>query len=301
MPQDPSTNIETNSITAHISNDYVQLSTDYHIETRALWAYMHAEPRPCFTWTLLNDLRRLFSRIDSLQKPAHSIDYLIVASGVAGVYNLGGDLENFPHYIRARSAEKLQRYAYDCLELGYRCYRQFDRDITSIALIEGSCYGGGFEAALSCNVLIVEESANISFPEISFNLFPGMGAYSYLTRRVTPTIADKMISSGRAYSGREIFELGIADVCAPDGTGVEAAFEFIKQHRRQQNARVAMHKARQTVQPVTLEELKHVSDIWVEAALRLDERSLRVMERFARAQLNHNFTRRVSTSFSQVA
>jgi DSF synthase len=51
-----------------------------------------------------------------------------------------------------------------------------DRDVTTIALVQGDALGGGFETALSSNVLIAERSAKLGFPEILFNLFPGMGA-----------------------------------------------------------------------------------------------------------------------------
>lgn len=284
--------VEPVSIAEHFTESYEQLCNEYHENTHSLWFYMQGAPRPSFTWPLLNDLHKLFNKIDTYPDTPHPVEYVIAASGIKGVYNLGGDLENFLHYIRTGNAERLRTYAYTCLELGFKCHQQFNRGITSIALVDGHCYGGGFEAALSCNVLVVEESASFSFPEISFNLFPGMGAYSYLTRRVAPYVADKMITSGRVYTGREIFDLGIADVCAPDGSGFEVTLEYINNHRRQQRGRVAMQKAHQAVHPISMAELKQVSDIWVDAALQLDERSLRVMERFARAQDNRKFAKR---------
>ena len=284
---------QDDTLSNYNQNSYTHLDTEYDENSKSLWFYMQSEPRPCFTTHLLSDLRKLFVRINLNENPAEPVEYVIAASGVNGVYNLGGDLEQFIHHIRAGNAELLRTYAYSCLELGYQCYQQFNQDITSIALIEGKCYGGGFEAALSCNILIAEESAQFCFPEISFNLFPGMGAYSYLTRRVSPHIAEKMITSGRVYSGKELFDMGVIDLCVADGEGHQATLDYISQHRRQRLGRIAMHKARQTVQPVSLDELKQVSDIWVEAALHLNERALRVMERFAQAQLSRKFTKRI--------
>jgi DSF synthase len=292
MLQEILTRSEEHSLNDIIQNDYMQLSTEYHEESKSLWFYMQSEPRPCFTSPLLHDLQKLFIRIKSNEDSVVPLEYVVAASGVNGVYNLGGDLASFIQHIRAGSAEKLRSYAYSCLELGYQCYQQFNRDITSIALVEGNCYGGGFEAALSCNFLIAEESAQFCFPEISFNLFPGMGAYSYLTRRVSPHIAEKIITSGRVYTARELFDMGVIDQCVPNGEGHQATLDFISQHRRQRNGRNAMNKARQIVQVLSLEELKQVSDIWVDAALNLNERALRVMERFAHAQLNRRFTKR---------
>lgn len=277
----------------YLVSDYSNLDTEYDDKTKSLWVYMHAEPRPSFTWGLLNDLHKLLFRIEETHdSTGGEVEYIVGASSVAGVFNLGGDLEKFIEYIRAGDADRLRAYAYASVEIGYSCYQQFNRNIVSIALVEGSCYGGGLEAALSCNILIAEESAQLGFPEISFNLFPGMGAYSFLSRRVAPNIAEKIITSGKIYSARELYELGVIDQCVPDGEGHQATIDFISQHRRQRNGRVAMHKARQAVQPVTLEELRNVCDIWVDAAMHLDARGLRVMERFSRAQMNQKFARR---------
>lgn len=268
----------------YLADDYHHLTYEYHPQSRSLWFYMQAKPRPCFTPQLLQDLRKLFHKIDTFPGDPHPIEYVIAASGIKGIYNLGGDLKNFLQCIRDGNRDFLRNYAYSCLELGYRCYQQFDRGITSVALIDGNAYGGGFEAALSCNILIAEENVEISFPEINFNLFPGMGAYSYLARRAAPHIVEEMITSGRPYTGRELFELGIIDICAKPGEGHQTTMEFLTRHRRQQHGRLAMHQAKQTVYPVTMQELMRVADIWVDAAIDLDQRGMKVMERFSNAQ-----------------
>ena len=267
---------------------YSQLDHQLDENLNALWFFMKSAPRPCFTQTLLTELHSLFANIEIENHQSSStsqpIQYLVAASGVPGVYNLGGDLDNFRRYIAHGDKEELRRYAYSCLDLGYKSHTGFGQDVTSIALIQGQAMGGGFEAALSCNVLVAEESAQIGFPEILFNLFPGMGAHSYLSRRVNPGIADRIISSGRSYTGAELYELGIIDILAEDGDGVVEVNKFIKQHQKRRIGNLAMHRARQSINPITLQELRKISDIWVEAALQLDDRSLRTMCRLVSAQ-----------------
>ena len=56
--------------------------------------------------------------------------------------------------------------------------------MTTIALLEGDALGGGFESALSCDVVIAEKHVKAGFPEVLFNMFPGMGGLSFLSRRV---------------------------------------------------------------------------------------------------------------------
>ena len=60
----------------------------------------------------------------------------------------------------------------------------FGLPIVTISLVRGNALGGGFEIALSGDVIIAERSAMMGFPEILFNCFPGMGAFQTLSSRV---------------------------------------------------------------------------------------------------------------------
>ena len=59
-----------------------------------------------------------------------------------------------------------------------------DLPILTVALIQGDAVGGGFEAMLTDDIVIAEQGAKFGLPEILFNLFPGMGGYSFLRRKV---------------------------------------------------------------------------------------------------------------------
>jgi DSF synthase len=271
-------------VTETETSSYQQLEHQFDANLNAMWFFMNATPRPCFTQTLLSELHGMIENIVIQNTRSRSTDYLVVASGLPDIYNLGGDLDIFRKYILAGAKEELRRYAYSCVDLVYKSSIGFDQNITTIALVQGQAMGGGFECALSCNVLIAEESATMGFPEILFNLFPGMGAHCFLSRRVSPGIANRIISSGRSYSAGELYEMGIVDVLAKDGEGVVEANNFIKQHRKRRIGNLAMQRARDSLNPISLRDLQHISDIWVEAALQLDERSLRTMARLVSAQ-----------------
>jgi DSF synthase len=144
--------------------------------------------------------------------------------------------------------------------------------------------GGGFEAALAASVLVAEESSRLGFPEILFNLFPGMGAFSFLSRKIGRRAAEELITSGTIYSARQLYDLGVIDVLTPDGTGRSAVEGYIRRHSKNLNGRQGFERARSEVDPVTADELMRVVEIWADTALRLQERDLRVMERLIRAQ-----------------
>src|SRR5205823_13373850 len=214
----------------------------------------------------------------------HAIRYAVIASKVPGVFNLGGDLALFREAIDHRDRDMLVQYGRKCVDNLFPWSRNCDLPLTTIALVQGDALGGGFECALSASVLVAEESARMGFPEILFNLCPGMGAYSFLARKVGRRITDELVTSGNMYTARQLYDMGVVDVLAPDGAGEAALYSFIRKHARAPNGRRALEMVRREVEPVTHEELMRIVNIWADAALRLSERDLRMMERLVRAQ-----------------
>ena len=125
----------------------------------------------------------------------------------------------------------------------------------------------------------------LGLPEILFNLFPGMGAYNLLARRATPRIAEELILSGKILPAARLYEMGIVDVLAKDGEGEAAVQAWIAKNARRRSGFQGVMRVRQQVNPVTREELDAVADTWVDCALRLEDRDMRMMSRVVRAQM----------------
>ena len=152
------------------------------------------------------------------------------------------------------------------------------------AIISIIICGLDFEAALSSSVLIAEKGTELGLPEILFNLFPGMGAYSLLARKLDMRRAEELITAGKLFSAEELYEMGVVDILAEVGEGEQAVRKFIKQHRRSSNGLQAIARVREYLNPVTYEELMDIANIWVEAALNLTSRDLRMMGKLVGAQ-----------------
>jgi DSF synthase len=268
---------------------YEQIETQFEPELGVYWLRMRPHPRPCFNPRLLAEIRSFIDTVIDgdgsvfFEGRLHTVRYA-VATGTSRVFNLGGDLALFREAVREQDRETLYRYSRQCIDDLYRWHRGFDLPITTLSLVKGEALGGGFEAALSSNVLIAEESARMGFPEVLFNLFPGMGAYSFLKRKVGRGVAQELITSGVVYSARQLADMGVVDIVTPDGTGDEAVYGYIRKHARSGNGRRGLELVMREFDGVTMEELERIADIWVDAALRLDERDLRLMERLVRAQ-----------------
>ena len=265
---------------------FQDLDTYITNEDRAYWAFMRPTERPSFTKQLLADFISMGSEISSLfaSSPERPFDYFVLGSRTRGIFNLGGDLPLFRKKIEERDAEGLREYGYSCNQSGYNNYIGYGQRVITISLIQGDALGGGFESALSSDLLFAERQAKFGFPEVLFNMFPGMGAYSFLSRRIGSAKAHEVIYSGNIYTAEDMFNMGAIDMVVDQDTGVQEVKRYIATHRVRQNAHSAMYEARRRVNPVTLQELYSIVDVWVDAAMRLTEQDLRKMSRIAAAQ-----------------
>mgnify|MGYP001571554671 CR=1 FL=1 len=94
-----------------------------------------------------------------------------------------------------------------------------------------------------------------------------------------------MILGGRIYSAAEFHDMNLIDVLAEDGRGEEAVRDYIAQNRRQHAVHRRIRDVSIRVNPLSLEELRDVTDIWAEHAMHLEEPDLRKMERLTSAQM----------------
>jgi DSF synthase len=268
-----------------------QLTAHFDKEQRAMWSRWSAEPRPCFNPSLLADIRSYYEFLSQTEGHVmcdgeeHPVEYVVLASGMQGVFNLGGDLDLFKQLIGAHDRSGLLRYGRACIDVLYRNYIAHELPgVTTISLVQGECLGGGFEAALSSDVIVAEKSSRFGFPEILFNLFPGMGAYSFLDRKVGQKAAEAIITSGKIYTAEEMHALGVVDVVAEDGQGEAEIAALIKKRARMRNGLSALAATRRRVHSITFEELLDVVQIWVDAALRVNLRDLKLMQRLVSRQ-----------------
>lgn len=269
--------------------DYQEISVRYDHEHRAVWCYYNPSVRPCFSSLMLQELKQVQHKIIdyfAIIMPGEEalIRYQILHSQIPGVFNLGGDLALFSHLIREKNRQLLEDYARQCIDICYFNSVNLHLPITTISLVEGVALGGGFESALSSNILVATENAEMGFPEIRFNLFPGMGAYSLLARSCGMRIAEQLIFSGETYSAKKLYQMGLVHRLAKPGRGVDAVENFMRRHHLSGNGYRALQQVRQRYHAMNYQELADIVTIWVDTAMRLEERDLRLIDRLVKAQ-----------------
>ncbi len=275
-----------------LDNNYQQIDVEYDKNHQCLWTYLNQTNHiPCFSKEIISSANKHQKDIMTsegnihIDGENHRLAYSVTASKSDNCYSLGGDLGYFQYCIEHNERELLTNYANSTIDILLDRLNKYSLSgLTTISLIQGKCLGGGLEAALTSDLLIAEEQSTFCFPEIIFNLFPGMGAYSILTRKLGSKMADQVIKSGKVYTAKEALELGLIDMVVPKGQGVASVYQYIRKNERSAIGMQAMNKVRGLVNPITREELQSIVDVWVNTAFKLNEHNLSMMKRLRQSQ-----------------
>ncbi len=273
-------------------NGYDQLSIRFDKSHHCLWSFMDQKQRvPCFNYDLMDEIQHHQNQIErsngfiNWQGEQAAIKYVVAASLTPNCFNLGGELALAYKLIKDGNRTALSHYAMKCIDvLSHRIFKFNNPNITTISLLQGKTLGGGLEAALTSDVVIAEKGTMLGFPEILFNLFPGMGGYSLLSRKLGEKLADEFMTKGKIYTAEQAYELGLVDVLAENGEGEHEVYKWIEKNNRSMLGQIAYKKVKNVVNPITYQELVDIVSIWVDTAFQLSEHDLSIMHRLAQRQ-----------------
>jgi len=269
--------------------DLPELELEYDPATRAVWGFQAHCARPSYTPQMLKDIQavqhalRSFYR-ESPRDAALAARFTVLASRTPGVFNMGGDLQFFVSCVETGDEAALRDYAMASIDICYRNYHACEAGLVTAALVCGDALGGGFEAAMACDLIVAEERARFALPEVSYGLFPGMGAYTFLSRRLGQARAERAILDSPILSAQQLYELELVNTVAPDGEGVAAMDRHLAWMSERFEAIFNVFEARRIAHPVSRAEMEEIGERWVQLAMRLPEARLRKMAKLAQAQ-----------------
>ena len=264
---------------------FTQLSGYYEEERRTVWMMLRAQPRPCFNHALIEEIMNLSWLV---RQSGFAVDFWVTGSLVPEMYNVGGDLQFFVECIQHGRREALRAYARACVDCVHAASRGFDTGAISLAMVEGSALGGGFEAALAHHFVLAQRDARLGFPEIAFNLFPGMGGYSQVARRSGMKLAEELIYKGESHTAEWYEQHGLVDLLFEPGQSYVSTRTFIDTLRPKLNGVRAMLRARTRVLQLPRSELMDITEDWVDAAFCLEPKDIAYMERLVMLQNRHH-------------
>lgn len=270
------------SIPEQLDRAYKYMRLEWNAEFSMLTTRIGVRPIQCYSLAAMAELHQVFTDISA--NPG-LVKHFVMASDVPQVFNFGGDLSLFVLLVRARDLDSLKLYARRCVDLVWWLENAAQIGVHTTALVQGDTLGGGLESALLHHNVIFERSAQAGFPEVLFNLFPGMGAWHLTVRKVGMVVATDMILSGQIYTADQLQRRGLVDLVVEDGEGEIALEKMVRSVSPRLRGTLAALQARRFSAPITYESLQTVVDLWAVTALSLTDRDLRLMERLARAQV----------------
>ena len=265
-----------------LGRDYKYIRLSWDPELALLRVRTCVKPIQCYSLGAMGELQQMLADVSA--SPG-VVRHFVMTSDVPGVFNFGGDLALFVLLVRAQDIDSLRMYGRRCVDLIWWMENAAKLGVHTTVLVQGDTLGGGLESVLPFHKVIFERSAQAGFPEVLFNLFPGMGAWNFTIRKSSFAVANEMILSGRLYTAEQLQRRHLVDLVVDDGEG-EAAIQAVIQsvHPRLRGTLAAL-EARRKAAPITHESLMEIVEQWTEAAMHLTDRDLRLMERLARAQV----------------
>ncbi len=264
-----------------LSRPYKTIRLEWSSDLRLLRVRTAVRPIQCYSLSAMSELQQM---LDDISANPGLVRHFVMTSDVPQAFNFGGDLALFVLLVRAGDVDSLKLYGRRCVDLVWWMENAANLGIHTTVLSQGDTLGGGLESVLPFHKIIFEKSAQAGFPEVLFNLFPGMGAWDFTIRRAGFAVANEMILSGRLYGADELLHRRLIDVVAEDGQGEAALERAVREVDPRLRGTVAALRAQRLAAPIRYDTLMAIVDQWAESALGLTDRDLRLMERLARAQ-----------------
>ena len=278
--QDAANSVDTSVLT--------NLELRFDHSTGVLWKYIAAHSTPHFSHAQLDDIRTVQNAVrDGLHLKLPNFDsaklkYMVFGSKIPGIFSLGGDLRLFRDLIARRDRHGLELYSRKATDAIFH-HAANSADVMTFSLVQGTAMGGGFEATLAGNVVVAERGARLGFPEVLFGLFPGMGAYTLLRRRVDCATAEKIILGAKNYTAEELHRMGIVDVLCEPGEGEHAVYSYISRQAHRPGV-LAFRRALNRARAIDHKELYAIADEWVDTAMNLPHENLKRIDRLVAGQ-----------------
>ncbi|MDP3611080.1 MAG: crotonase/enoyl-CoA hydratase family protein, partial [Rubrivivax sp.] len=252
-----------------LGRPYKTIRLEWSSDLRLLRVRTCVKPIQCYSLAAMGEMHQLLADISA--NPG-LVRHIVMTSDVPKVFNFGGDLALFVLLVRAADLESLKLYGRRCVDLVWWLENAADIGVHTTVLSQGDTLGGGLESILPFHKVIFERSAQAGFPEVLFNLFPGMGAWDFTIRKAGFAVANEMILSGRLYSADELLHRRVVDVVVEDGEGEAAIERTLRDVDPRPRGTLAALRARRLAAPIHYETLLAVVDQWAESALGLTDR-----------------------------
>jgi len=236
----------------------------WQIENGAIEVTLDRGPCNEIGSTTLAELERLVAALPALQKDAHA---LIISSARNPGFCAGADLREL--YEKSQALEPRQRSAgvRDFLERIHRVMNAIDTaPLGTIAAVHGVTFGGGFELALACDLIVADKMARFCFPELRLGLIPGFGGIPRLKRDLGNAVVRDLLLTGRSINAAKAQAMGLVSQVTGEGDALGVARATAAQMGKFDRETLAM--AKRFIKAVPEDELRREIELFCELFTR---------------------------------
>lgn len=212
----------------------------------------------------LIDLEHFVSALESLSREAHA---LIISSSRKEGFCAGADLRELYREGQPLDGSARAKAVREFLERIHRVMNAIDEaPLVTIAAVHGVTFGGGFELALTCDLIVADKMARFCFPELRLGLIPGFGGIPRLKRDLGNAVVRDLLLTGRSINATKAQSAGLVSQVAAEGDPLRVARATAAQVQKfDRHTTVA---AKQFVKPIPYDELRREIDIFCELFTR---------------------------------
>lgn len=212
----------------------------------------------------LEDLERFVSMLPALESKASA---LILYSAQKAGFSAGADLRELYEQARKMDAPSAAKGVREFLERIHAALNRLDTSpLTTIAAVHGVCFGGGFELALVCDLIVADKMARFCFPELRLGLIPGFGGIPRLKRDMGNAVVRDLLLTGRSINATKAQSAGLVSQVAAEGEALRVARATASQTTKFDRATAAA--AKKFIKPLPAEELRAEIDVFCELFMR---------------------------------
>ncbi len=213
---------------------------------------------------MLEDLERFVSSLPTLESKASA---LILCSGQKAGFSAGADLRELYEWAQKMDASSAAKGVREFLERIHGVLNRLDTSpLTTIAAVHGVCFGGGFELALACDLIVADKMARFCFPELRLGLIPGFGGIPRLKRDIGNAVVRDLLLTGRSINATKALSVGLVSQLAAEGEALRLARATAAQTTKFDRTTAAA--AKRFIKPLPAEELRREIDIFCELFTR---------------------------------
>jgi enoyl-CoA hydratase/carnithine racemase len=241
-------------------NQFQGQALSWQVQGEVIELALHREPCNELGSLSLIEFEQFASALDDLEKGAHA---LILYSQLKCGFCAGADLRELYQRSQTMDESEAARGVRDFLERIHRVLNRIDRaPLTTIAAVHGVTFGGGFELALVCDLIVADKMARFCFPELRLGLIPGFGGIPRLKRDLGNAVVRDLLLTGRSFNATKAQQIGLVSQIVSEGEALRAARATAGQIGKFDRQTVVT--AKRFIKPIPLEELRAEIDIFCE-------------------------------------